>query len=133
MSTNSTIAVKTEEGYKAIYCHNNGYPEYMYPMLRDWYGTEERALALVNLGDASYIEKRLVPSQDSGHSFDNPEEGVSMFYHRDRGESWEHTAPEYYIKERLLDQQFYVYIFEDGAWHVYILGEEADDYSKFDI
>ena len=33
MSTNSTIAVKTEKGYEGIYCHWDGYPEYMYPLL----------------------------------------------------------------------------------------------------
>ncbi len=131
MSTNSTIAVKTERGpYKAIYCHNDGYPEYMYPMLRDWYGTQERAEALVDLGDASFIAKRLVPSQGSNHHFDHPEEDVSIFYHRDRGENY--NVSFYSNMVAATSSQYYTYIFEDGAWYVYIHGVEAEDYSKFD-
>lgn len=131
MSTNSNISIKTDKGYETIYCHNDGYPSYMCPMLRDWYGTEERAKALVALGDASYIEKRLVPSRDSDHHFDHPEEEVCVFYHRDRGEPWEQVKPYTYTKQALC-HQYYVYIFEDGEWHVYINGVEADDYSEFD-
>ena len=133
MGTPATIAIKTANGYKAIYCHWDGYPSYMYPLLRDWYGTQERAEALVSFGDASSIHKRLVPSQDSNHSFDKPEEDVCVFYHRDRGEPWCQNEPMFSLtKEEVLRQQHYVYIFEDDAWHVYIGGEEADDYSDFD-
>jgi hypothetical protein len=131
MSTHSNISVKTEKGYETIYCHFDGYPSYMYPMLRDWYGTEERAKALVALGDASSINKRLVPSQDSGHSFDSPEKDVCVFYHRDRGEPWRYVAPGMYSKQEAVSC-YNSYIFEDGEWHVYIGGEEAEDYSNFD-
>ena len=93
MATNSIIAVKVNDDYKSIYVHNDGYPEYMYPMLRDWYSTKEKAEALVNLGDASFIAKRLEPSKNSNHHFDHPEDDVCIFYHRDRGELWRHNAP----------------------------------------
>lgn len=132
MATSSIIAVKIDDDYKSIYCHNDGYPEYMYPMLRDWYGTQERAEALVGFGDASFIAKRLVPSQDSDHHFDHPEKDVSIFYHRDRGESWYQNMPGIMTREETLSCQYYVYLFEDGAWHVYIGRQEAEDYSEFD-
>ena len=125
MSTNSTIAVKTDTGYKTIYCHHDGYFSYMYPLLRDWYGTQERADALVSLGDASSIDKRMVPSLDSGHSFDHPEEGVCVFYHRDRGEPWSDTAPAMYSKQEAT-HSYYAYIFEDGRWHAYQGRVEVD-------
>ena len=130
MSTNSYIAVKTAEGYKTIYCHHDGYPEYMYHMLNDWYNTEERALALVSFGDASSIDRLLEPTSDF-HKFGTPEPDVCMFYHRDRGESWEHTQPAMFTKEEVLNGQYYCYIFEDEAWHVYINRKEAYDYSEF--
>jgi hypothetical protein len=130
MSTNSNIAVKTAKGYKTIYCHHDGYPSYMYPMLRDWYGTQERAEALVSFGDASVIDKRLVPSPGSIHCFNSREEGVCVFYNRDRGEDFYITI--YDTKEELLRSQFYVYVFEDGCWRAYLDGQEADDYSSFD-
>ena len=116
MSTNSVIAVKTEKGYKTIYCHNDGYFDYMYPMLDTWYNSQERAEALVSLGDASFIAKRMVPSLASGHSFDNPEEDVCIFYHRDRGEPWSHNEPVFCLtKAEVLAMQYYAYIFEDGC------------------
>jgi hypothetical protein len=129
MSTNSTVAVKTDTGYKSIYVHNDGYFSYMYPMLDIWYNSPERATALVSFGDASFIDKRLTPSQDSNHSFDNPEEDVCIFYHRDRGEPWEHNKPETRkTKEEVLSSQYYVYIFEDGQWKAYQGGAEVDSY-----
>lgn len=132
MSTNCTVAVKIGDDYKSIYCHNDGYPSYMYPMLRDWYSTQERAEALVSFGDASFIAKRLVPSQSSDHHFDHPEKDVCIFYHRDRSEPWSHNAPVVMSKEEVLTMQYYTYVFEDGAWHVYVHRQEAEDYSEFD-
>lgn len=130
MSTNATIAIKTDKGYEAIYCHNDGYPGYMYPMLRDYYGSWERATALVSFGDASFIAKRIMPSVGSNHHFEHPEEDVCIFYHRDRGE--EYHAAFYSNLVAVTSSQYYTYVFEDGEWHVYIHGVEADDYSNFD-
>ena len=124
MSTNSYVAVKTDKGYDAIYVHWDGYFSYMYPMLDTWYNSQERAEALVNLGDASSIDKRLIPSQDSNHSFDHPEEDVCVFYHRDRGE--ELNIFHCHRKEELFKRQYYVYIFEDGMWKAYQGGAEVD-------
>jgi hypothetical protein len=132
MSTHSNISIKTDKGYETIYCHFDGYPSYMYPMLRDWYGTEERAKALVALGDASSINRRLTPSQGSAHCFDKPEEDVCVFYNRDRGESWEDNAPVVQPSKQEAVRCYYSYVFEDGAWHVYIGGKEVEDYSKLE-
>ena len=133
MSTHAAIAIKTDKGYKAIYCHWDGYPSYMYPMLDTWYNSQERAEALVSFGDASSIHKRLVPSQDSNHSFDKPEEDVCVFYHRDRDEPWAQVEPIFYLTKReVLKLQYYVYIFEDGCWTAYQGGVEFADYSEFD-
>ena len=128
MATNSTVAVKIGDDYKSIYCHNDGYFSYMYPMLDTWYNSQERAEALVNLGDASFIAKRLCPSRGSNHSFDNPEEDVSIFYHRDRGERWIDSAPYLMSKEEVLATQYYAYIFEDDRWRAYQGRVEVDSY-----
>ena len=124
MSTHCGIAVKTEKGYNTIYCHHDGYESYMYPMLAKNYGTEERARDLVSLGDASCIYERMVPSRESGHSFGNPEDGVCVFYHRDRGERWEQTAPQVFTKTTVVNDFYYVYIFEDGQWNAYKNGRK---------
>ena len=126
MSTNSTVAVKTNKGYKSIYVHWDGYFSYMYPMLSENYGSQERAEALVSYGDASFIAKRIMPSVGSGHSFEHPEEDVCVFYHRDRGE--ELNIFHCYRKNELFKRQYYVYIFEDGMWKAYEGGVEVDSY-----
>lgn len=127
MSTHCKIAVKTEKGYEAIYVHNDGYESYMYPMLTKNYNTEEKARALVALGDASSIQERLAPSSNRRHTFDNPEEGVCVFYHRDSGERWEDNKPYIYpTKSKLLDIQYYTYIWEDGKWTCYEDGEALE-------
>ena len=124
MSTHCGIAVKTEKGYNTIYCHHDGYESYMYPILTKNYNTEERAVDLVSLGDASSIQERMVPSRDSGHSFDNPEDGVCIFYHRDRGERWEQNAPQVFTKTTLVNDFYYAYIWEDGQWNAYKNGRK---------
>lgn len=117
MSTHCGIARKDEHGYyEAIYCHHDGYPSYMLPMLTEHYNSEELATKLISLGDASYIEEKLEPTPGVAHTFDFPEKGVSVFYHRDRGEDWNHTAPGQYTKQDLRKQFYYVYIWEDGCW-----------------
>lgn len=118
MSTHCNIAYKTEKGYNTIYVHHDGYESYMWPMLTKNYNTEERARDLVALGDASFIDARMVPSRDSEHSFDNPEPGVCIFYHRDRGEAWSGCAPVSLTKTGVLDC-YYAYIWEDGKWTAY--------------
>jgi hypothetical protein len=120
------VAVKTDTGYEAIYVHWDGYFSYMYPMLSENYGSMERATALVSFGDASFIDKRIMPSQGSKHSFEKPEEGVCIFYHRDRGE--ELKIFRCHRKEELFKRQYYVYIFEDNMWRAYEGGVEVASY-----
>ena len=119
MSTHCGVAIKTKEGYNAIYVHSDGYPEYMWPMLTENYNSEELAAKLVSLGDASYIDRLLEPTSNF-HKFGTPEPEVSMFYHRDRREAWEHVAPSTFAREmRLCSQFYYVYVWKDGCWNFY--------------
>ena len=118
MSTNCGIAIKTEKGYRTIYCHHDGYPEYMAKMLTGHYNSEELAAKLISLGNASYIDKLLEPTSDF-HRFGMPEPNVSMFYHRDRGEDWECVSPQCFNKIELLNLFWYVYIWEEGQWNTY--------------
>lgn len=126
MSTHCGVAVLTEEGYKTIYCHNDGYPKHMVPVLTKSYNSKELANKLVNCGDASYITDELEPTKPY-HTFRTPEPGVSIFYHRDRGEPWRDNEPALYAqhdKKRLLSSFYYAYIFEDGRWSFYEDGKE---------
>lgn len=125
MSTHCGVAIKTEKGYETIYVHSDGYESYMWPMLIKNYNTEELARKLVCLGDASFIEERLEPSGE--HSFDNPEAGVCVFYHRDRGEDWKHNAPQAFTFSTVINDFYYAYIWEDGKWTAYKNGRVNPD------
>lgn len=117
MSTQCGISIKTEKGYETIYVHSDGYPEYMWPMLTEHYNSEELAKKLVSFGDASCIDERLEPTPGSGHCFDHRENGVCVFYNRDRGE--QNTGPNCYDRKLVLNMYYYAYIWKDGCWNFY--------------
>ena len=121
MSTHCGIAIKVGDGYSTIYCHHDGYPEYMWPMLTENYNSEELAAKLISGGDASFIAEKF--ETDLPHSFDKPQYDTCCFYHRDRGEDWDDVSPECYIKSSLLSLFFYAYIWEDGCWNCYADGK----------
>ena len=87
MSTNATISVRllNDAGIRVIRNHWNGYPSYLGRILRDNYGTQELAEALVNLGDVSIICESI--DCPKGHTFETPVDGYSIFYERDRGDT----------------------------------------------
>ena len=127
MSTHCGIAVLTEEGYITIYCHNDGYPEHMLPILNNNYNSEELALELVGYGDASFISNKIRPTTPN-HSFNTPERDVCIYYHRDRKEPWEQVEPTVYShheKKRLLNSFYYMYVYEGSYWAFYKDGKEV--------
>ena len=119
MSTNSGIALRAGETFTTIYCHWDGHPRTMLPILRENYNSFELANKLISHGDASSINEKLEPT--GAHDFMNPEEGVCVFYHRDRGDDWFSCAPTCYTKRELFKQPAfeYIYIFEEDTWNVY--------------
>ena len=93
MATRSTIGIV---GGNKIYCHWDGYTENNGRILLEHYNTTEKVRELLSLGSLSILGERTTPTEGSGHSFESPEEGVCVAYHRDRGEelrtnwtSWE--------------------------------------------
>jgi hypothetical protein len=63
MATRSTIALNTTEGFMAIYCHWDGYPEGVGATLKSFYSTFEQAKALVEKGDLSSLGETLESSE----------------------------------------------------------------------
>lgn len=94
MSTNATIRISknlcTEgETQKKSYVHWDGYPKNMLPLLNDHYNTLEKAKELIALGNLSSLCKRVKPEPGENHSFESQASGVTVAYHRDRGEDLE--------------------------------------------
>lgn len=121
MATRSTIAVMHGPVIKAISVHWDGYLEHVGSTLFHHYSSE-RANMLIALGDMSVLGTRIDPTLESGHSLNNPEKDVCVFYGRDNGES----NTEYSVFESIEDfvtgmymsGAEYFYLMRDGQWFV---------------
>ena len=119
MATRSNIAiVNQDKSISSIYCHWDGYPEYVGKLLLNHYTTSDIVNELLNLGNLSNLDKNVNPTDI--HTFDKPEEGVCVAYGRERGEKDQEAIVfedlgefEDSAKNSWADYQ---YLFEDGKW-----------------
>ena len=130
MSTNSGIALKQGDTYITIYCHWDGHPKTMLPILREHYNSFDLANMLISMGDASSINRLIGPNPNKPHDFMNPQEDVCVLYHRDRGDDWLSCRPVCYTRQELFRQQNfeYVHVFEDGQWNSYTMTGKKVNY-----
>ena len=85
MGTRSAIGYKTPEGkIRAKYSHYDGYVAGVGKTLVEHYQQARKIAQMVELGDQSFLAEEIFPKGE--HSFNKPEEGVTVFYGRDRGE-----------------------------------------------
>lgn len=118
MATRSTIAIEHEDGtVEQVYCHFDGYLSHNGKILQEHYTDRSKVEQLVALGDMSILGNEIGEKQD----FDNPVNGWTLYYGRDRGE--DNTAPCNFENrksyEKLLDTQGYEYIFtKENVWMV---------------
>ncbi len=118
MSTNSTIIVEVDGKVKSIYCHWDGYLDGVGRALRDSFGTQELAEAVVALGDCSSIAEAT-----------NIENIVA--YHRNKSEDWADVKPRTYstVDAARGDADTpYTYAFVDGKWRAW-----ADDEDNIEL
>lgn len=91
MGTRSAIAMKTADGIRSIYCHWDGYVDHNGRILKEFYSTDDKVQALLDLGDLSSLRQEI----GEPHTFDRhqAEPELDMFdnwclaYGRDRGET----------------------------------------------
>ena len=124
MSTRSYICIERKKPtgeiwYEGVYCHSDGYPSYNGKILYNYYSKREDVEKLISLGDLSVLDKRIEPTEGSGHcwDYDNRERGVCVFYGRDRGE--EGVEPKEVKLEELVSDIWieYIYVFGlDDEW-----------------
>jgi len=134
MATRSFIHVQREDGnWARIYCHNDGYYENNGRLLHQFYNSQERAEALVALGDLSSLGESIGVkhrfdfyqdlSKKHGGNYSemkaDPEyqrlSSMCNFYGRDRGEE----NVEAQIGESLEDvfeKDEFTYVWRDGEW-----------------
>jgi hypothetical protein len=114
MSTHCTIAMKREDGaYISIYCHSDGYPKHTGKILFEHYSDPARVQSLIDLGDISFLAPEIDPPAGVKHSFQERVPGVTVAYHRDRGER---KCIDVSNNRMDVPDNEYIYIFEDGEW-----------------
>ena len=130
MSTRSNIGVLNNDGtVTAIYCHWDGYVEHNGQILSEHYQEVEKVKELISGGDLSSLRPKIKPTGE--HSFENPQEDVCIYYHRDRDEQWEQTKPKTYesiiqLYEKLKDSWVeYLYIYIAGDWYYLCINEDS--------
>jgi hypothetical protein len=121
MGTRSRIGMMNEDGsITSVYCHWDGYPSHNGVILLENYQDPEKIKMLISLGDLSSLEKKLIPEGNVVHSFEDPADGVCVFYGRDRKENGTSCGVSANMKEfiEIADWCDYCYIFEAGVWFV---------------
>ena len=92
MGTRSSIAIKTEDGIKAIYCHWDGYVDHNGRLLKEFYNTTDKVKELIALGDLSTLGSMIGQKHDFDSKY-GPEPELDLTgnwclaYGRDRGET----------------------------------------------
>ena len=134
MATRSNIAYKTPEGkIRSVYCHWDGYPEHNGEMLRRYYTQARKIAQLVELGSISYLRENVFPVGE-GHTFENPQEDVTVYYGRDRGETGQETREYDDIPSWIDDMEEYAYLWDGTQWLVNDHGErDANGFPVFDF
>lgn len=73
---------------RAIYCHRGGWLGAVGAMLVEHYQDIDKVEALIELGSISQLGVRVAPDPGEEHPFENPADGVTIAYRRDRGEQY---------------------------------------------
>jgi hypothetical protein len=110
MATRSRIAIENQDGtVTSIYCHFDGYLSGVGRLLKEYYTTQPKVQALIDLGDISSLD--MTPFKMS-----------TVAYARDQGEDFKQTT--YDNVPTLFEAGFnsgveYIYCFiRDGRWLV---------------
>lgn len=120
MGTRSYIAMELEndQGYRAVYCHWDGYPSHNGRILHDHYSDPAKLTALLDLGSISSLGTDLGEKHDFNNRGNNPAQ--TTFYGRDRGEQGT-EAVIYPGLNALMDMvgdswAEYLYVYSMGLW-----------------
>jgi hypothetical protein len=124
MSTRSSIAIKHGTVIKAVYCHFDGYLDYVGRVLHNHYQASPKVNNLIALGDLSVLGTEL----GEQHEFDNRgscnEHGFQnqcTFYTRDRGENTPFStygSEQEWIRDLNGAGVEYYYLYDSGVWYV---------------
>ena len=133
MGTRSAIGIKHGDVVKAIYCHYDGYPEYMGRVLTLYYQDSIKVNKLISMGDMSSIGAAIGNKHafnDRSNYLDNGIAEQCTFYERDRGEenvSFRTFQSEQDFLDNFNAGEEFHYLFKDGAWYYSENGNEFEE------
>ena len=126
MAIRSLIAIQhADKTVESIYCHWGGEPKNNGRCLFEHYSDRDKIEYLISFGSLARLESRIDPVAE--HSWESPESGTCVFYHRDRNDPFDDG-----VKSRthdditaLLDGNLfwieYIYIFTaENIWTMYV-------------
>ena len=84
MGTRSLIAKQIgPDAYRTIFCKIEGHLETQGEILLQYYNTPEQVDKLLDLGDLYTLCPKMEPDPGLPHSYENPQDGVTIAYKRD--------------------------------------------------
>lgn len=125
MSTRCRIAIKEENGtYRSIYCHNDGYPNYVGEILEIYYTDINKIEKLMDLGDLSSLGASL-EFKNPADLFKDPKAYVlnngTTDYNRWRDEGTRAEVSntiEELVSLAESNAAEFLYVFENGKWNI---------------
>jgi len=122
MGTRSAIGYKTATGVRAVYCHYDGYVSNNGRILHEHYQAAYKICRLIEQGNMSSLAPEPMFTIGNGHSFETPEQGVVVYYGRDRGETGGETREFANVDEFETEMSSmgceYFYLFNGSEWIV---------------
>lgn len=127
MGTRSSISMIKEDGtVSQVYCHWDGYISNNGIILFNYYQEADKVKSLIALGDMSSLYSEIIPSES--HSYNKPQDNVTIFYGRDRGEK--NTQAHHFknVKEFLKEGNFqeYDYVYKEKNKKWYLLDQKEN-------
>lgn len=118
MGTMAIVAVLDKNGssLRATTVHWDGQLNGVGATLNAHYMTTEIIERLISMGDVSSLRRNIDPEGE--HSFNNPEDDCTIFYHRDRGEKLNVRKFKSIDKLREWSDCSYIYVWVGHTWMV---------------
>jgi hypothetical protein len=124
MATRSAIGIKHGDVVKAVYCHYDGYIEYVGRALATYYSDSVKVNKLISMGDMSCLGASIGEKHSFNEKSNYLDNGIAeqcTFYARDRGE--ESVEFRTFQNEQDFIKNFnageeYFYLYDNGVWYV---------------
>jgi hypothetical protein len=146
MSTNSSIAIELEDGtVQQVYCHWDGYPEYVGKLLNKYYLNSDIVSKLIEGGSISSLSKEigekhpfgLIEAKCQGNlpqdailtDYYDLYDQMTTYYARDRGEDLRvntFSDFEQYLKTFQVQEFNYIYRKTEGSWKWFMSRQDYD-------